>query len=230
MLVVEPDGGCPLDRLGTWLAEELPGADILTCRPWAGDPVPARSGADALLVLGGRMGAHDDDRHPWLPPLRRLLASAVDDAVPTLGICLGAQLLAAATGGAVERGDRGREAGVVDVRWTAAAVGDPLVGGLLDGPYPGPSMHQDAVTVLPPGSVWLGSTTDYPHQVFRVGTAAWGVQFHPEVSIGGFEAWARLDLPEAAAAAAARALAERDDEVVRAGRRLAGRFATLVLP
>jgi GMP synthase (glutamine-hydrolysing) len=232
LLVVEPDGGCPLDRLGTWLADALPGASTVTCRPWAGDAVPPRPAADGLVVLGGAMGAHDDAQHPWLGDVRALLAAAVDDAVPTLGICLGAQLLAAATGGTVRRGAHGREAGVVDVAWRAEAADDPLLGALaaeLPRAYPGPSMHQDAVTALPDGAVWLAETVDYPHQAFRVGGAAWGLQFHPEVSLPVFAAWARLDLPDPAhAAAVAGELEARDDEVVAAGRRLAARFAGLV--
>ncbi len=68
------------------------------------------------------------------------------------------------------------------------AAADELVGG-LPAPFPGPSMHRDAVTELPPGAVLLGETDLYPHQVFRIGEAAWGVQFHPEVSVQTFHAW-----------------------------------------
>ncbi|RJK97217.1 type 1 glutamine amidotransferase [Vallicoccus soli] len=228
LLVVEPDGGCPLDRLGGQLREALPGALVTTCRPWAGDAVPPRPAADGLVVLGGQMGAHDDDLHPWLADVRSLLAAAVEDAAPTLGICLGAQLLAAAAGGTVERGAHGREAGVVDVAWRPEAADDPLLGGLA-GSWPGPSMHQDAVTALPPGAAWLGAGDLYPHQAFRVGPAAWGVQFHPEVTVPVFGAWARLDLPDPDRAAAVTAeLADRDAEVAAAGAELARRFARLV--
>lgn len=232
LLVVEHEAGCPPDRLAGWLAEA--GVDLDVRRPWAGGRLPDRVGPDhdGLLVLGGSMGAQDDAAHPWLPPLRALLAESAATAVPVLGVCLGAQLLAVACGGAVRRGAAGIEAGVVDVCWRLEAAGDPLVGGLAD-PFPGPSMHQDAIVALPPGAVWLGQTAQYPHQAFRVGRAAWGVQFHPEVSLPTFRQWARdygraWDQWEAEPADVLDQLARRDVEVAGAGRALAERFAALV--
>jgi GMP synthase (glutamine-hydrolysing) len=190
--------------------------------------------AAGLVVLGGRMGAHDDDEAPWLPATRDLLGAAVADGTPTLGVCLGAQLLAVACGGRVEVGASGIEAGVVDVRWRAEAAQDPLFGGHPSGgSSPGPSMHQDAVVELPPGALWLGETPQYPHQAFRVGSRAWGVQFHPEASPTTFRGWSAthaddwprwgLDGDEVVAQ-----LERRDEEVVEAGRRLAVRFAALL--
>jgi GMP synthase (glutamine-hydrolysing) len=193
ILVVEHEPSCPLDRFAGWLADA--GAMIDTLRPYAGAPLPPRPAHDALVVLGGHMGAYDDAEAPWLPGVRDLLAAAVADGTPTLGICLGAQLLAVACGGRVEVGGPGPEAGVVDARWRAEAADDPLMAGLPD-PFPGPSMHHDAVTELPTGAVWLAETAMYPHQAFRLGAAAWGVQFHPEVSLPTFTEWARLDAPD----------------------------------
>ncbi|WP_053206057.1 type 1 glutamine amidotransferase [Jiangella muralis] len=222
--VVEHEPGCPLDRFGGWLAAA--GADVRVLRPYAGDPVPATPG-DGLIVLGGQVNAYDDGVAPWLPAVRSLLRSVVADGTPTLGICLGAQLLAVACGGKVDVGAApGRESGVADVRWRPEAAGDPLVGGLPD-PFPGPSMHADAVAELPPGAVWLGSSAMYPHQAFRVGAAAWGVQFHPEVSEPTFAGWA-AELPDVDAAPVVRELVHRDAEVVAAGMALASRFARIV--
>ncbi|RIQ11789.1 type 1 glutamine amidotransferase [Jiangella rhizosphaerae] len=222
--VVEHEPGCPLDRFGGWL--ESAGVRVRVVRPYAGDPVPSQPGA-GLIVLGGQMNAYDDGVAPWLPAVRSLLAAAVQDGTPTLGICLGAQLLAVACGGRVDVGAApGRESGVVDVHWRAEADGDPLVGGLPE-PFPGPSMHADAVAELPPGAVWLASSALYPHQAFRVGAAAWGVQFHPEVSEPTFAGWAD-ELPDVDAGPVVRELASRDAEVVAAGLELAARFARIV--
>jgi GMP synthase (glutamine-hydrolysing) len=133
----------------------------------------------------------------------------------------------------VEVGSRGIEAGVVDVRWRPEAADDPLVGGLTD-PFPGPSMHQDAVTVLPPGATWLGETAAYPHQVFRVGERAWGVQFHPEVTLDVFAEWRERVSPEewerygVDGAAAVEELRRRKTEVEDAGRLLTGRFVAVM--
>lgn len=222
--VVEHEPGCPLDRFGDWLDDA--GAAVRVLRPYAGDPLPAAPGA-GLIVLGGQANAYADDVAPWLPAVRSLLAAAAAEGTPTLGICLGAQLLAVACGGRVDVGAApGRESGVADVRWRPEAAGDPLVGGLAD-PFPGPSMHADAVAELPPGAVWLASSAMYPHQAFRVGAAAWGVQFHPEVSEPTFAGWAAR-LPGVDAAAVVRELVTRDADVVAAGRALATRFARIV--
>ena len=222
VVVIEHEPGCPLDRLAGWLT----GVTVEVVRPYAGDGVPGRA-RHGLIVLGGQMSAYDDGVAPWLPAVRGLLARSVEDGVPTLGICLGAQLLAVACGGRVDvAAAPGRESGVVDVRWRPEAASDPLVAGLADA-FPGPSMHADAVAELPPGSAWLASSAMYPHQVFRVGGAAWGVQFHPEVSMTTFGVWAG-EHPDVDTPAVTAEFARRDADVAAAGRQLAQRFAELV--
>lgn len=228
VLVVQHEDVCPLDRLGTWLGEA--GVQVELCRPYAGDRVPDSVAQDGLIVLGGHMGAYDDDLAPWLPATRRLLARAAAAATPTLGICLGAQLLAVACGGLVEVGRAGIEAGVVDVGWRDEAVDDLLFG---DEASARPSMHLDAVVRLPRGAAWLGATAQYPHQAFRVGGRAWGVQFHPEVSLPIFTAWveghdAHWPAGGSDGTAVIAQLARRDEEVARAGRRLERRFALVL--
>src|SRR6516225_1071278 len=103
--VVQHSAGEGLGRLADWLPAI--GVDVHPTHPYLGNRVPPSVEGDALIVLGGPMGAYDDDDAPWLPAVRGLLASAVDDGVPTIGICLGAQLLAVAAGGAVEKGAAG---------------------------------------------------------------------------------------------------------------------------
>jgi GMP synthase-like glutamine amidotransferase len=193
LLVVqhEADGG--LGRLAPAFAAA---AQLDVRRPDAGDALPATlAGYDGLVVLGGAMGATDDDVAPWLPATRRLLAAGVERRLPTLGICLGAQLLAVATGGRVERGAAGLEVGVVAVRLLPAAADDPLLGGVATtadgGGVAVPQFHQDAVTDLPPGAVLLAAGERYPHQAYRLGDRAWGLQYHPEVTPADFAAWLR---------------------------------------
>jgi GMP synthase (glutamine-hydrolysing) len=222
LVVVEHEPGCPLDRFADW----LDGLEIVTVRPHAGDTVPTEVDG-GLLVLGGQMSAYDDGSAPWLPATRRLLSWSASARVPTLGICLGAQLLAVACGGVVDVGAApGRESGVVDVHWRAEAAADPLVCHLPE-PFPGPSMHADAVTRLPPGATWLAETAMYPHQAFRIGTAAWGVQFHPEVSAATFRAWAEGH-PDVDTETVTAELRAHDAEVAAGGEALARRFAALV--
>lgn len=185
VLVVQHEDRVPLGRL------DLHGVDVDVVRPDRGDPLPHRlTDHDGLVVLGGRVAAWEDDVAPWLPATRDLLARAVADDVPVLGVCLGAQLLALATGGSVRRGAAGPETGVVEVTATPDAADDALVGGL------GPSWlaaqsHRDAVTALPGGAVLLAGSAAYPHQAFRLGRAAWGVQYHPEVTLEVLADWLR---------------------------------------
>jgi GMP synthase (glutamine-hydrolysing) len=211
-----------LDRFADW----LDGVTVEFVCPYAGDPVPETVPC-ALIILGGPMSADDDQLAPWLPEVRALVARTVAEGKPTLGICLGCQLLALACGGAVQNwAEPGWESGVIDVRWREEARSDPLVSGLPD-PCPGPSMHRDAVTRLPPDSVWLASSATYPYQAFRVGAAAWGFQFHPEASAARVESWAgyRADIEAADLLAQFTA---RDDEIVAAGMELAQRFSAIV--
>src|SRR3954452_16414720 len=87
----------PTEGLG-WLQEWLPdaGVHVHQIHPYLGHRVPASVEGDALVVLGGPMGAMEDERAPWLPSVRALLSPSVACGVPTLGICVGAQRLAAA--------------------------------------------------------------------------------------------------------------------------------------
>jgi GMP synthase-like glutamine amidotransferase len=155
------------------------GVEVVVVRPDRGQPIPASvSGIDGLVVMGGPMSAGRDDGFPSRRAELALLHAAVEAGVPTLGVCLGAQLLAAAAGGSVEVGPE-LEVGWGTVTLAAAAADDPLVAGI--GPEI-PVLHWHGETfTLPPGAVLLASSDRYPHQAFRLGPAAWGIQFHLEV-------------------------------------------------
>lgn len=194
VLVVQHEASTGPGWFGQWLAEA--GLRLDVRHPYAGDelPSPDRPARYAgLLVLGGAMGPADDESCPWLPASRRLLARAVEAAVPTFGICLGAELLTLACGGEVRRGPTA-ELGVLGIDVHPAASGDPVLGGL-------PSAarvlqwHWEEITRLPPGAVPLASSPAYEHQAFRLGTSAWGVQGHPEVTADIVASWAREDSP-----------------------------------
>ena len=84
VLVVQHQDDCPPALVGDWLVEAGCALDVR--RPYAGDELPADlSGHDALMVLGGSMGAHDDADHPWLTPTKALVRNAVATSTPTLG-------------------------------------------------------------------------------------------------------------------------------------------------
>lgn len=177
-LVVEPDAADPVARLGDWFRDA--GAELQVVRPYAGDALPASlEGFDALVVMGGTMGAGDDADVPWLAELRALIVTAVNGDTPTLGVCLGSQLLGLAMGGTVERNPEGPEVGASLVAKRQAAAGDPLFRELPITPDV-LQWHDDAVTTLPPGAELLMSSPGCATQAFRVGKFAWGVQFHVE--------------------------------------------------
>jgi GMP synthase (glutamine-hydrolysing) len=188
VLVVHNDDSDPVARLGDWLTDA--GLDLrLVAGP---DLPPDLSGYDGLVVLGGAMGAHDDATVPWLPHERALLREAVTTELPTLGVCLGAQLLALAHGGRVEPSPGGPEIGAQLIAKRAAASTDPLFGPMPITPDV-LQWHFDAITVLPPGAVHLASSPVCDNQAFRLGRLAWGIQFHIETTPEIVRSWAVED-------------------------------------
>jgi GMP synthase-like glutamine amidotransferase len=177
-------------HLATWLAEEDVALHVV--EPWRGDPLAGLTSYDALVVMGGPQQAWDDSSAPWLAQTKELLATATREGLPTLGVCLGAQLLAEATGGKVAPGEHGPELGARLVAKRDLAGGDPLFWDLPLSPVV-VQWHWDAVVELPPRATLLMSSTVYPHQAFRVGERAWGLQFHVECDEDMVTRWAAAD-------------------------------------
>lgn len=186
----------PVGRLGEWL--QTAGARLVVHDLAAGDAVPVPGAlSGGLLVLGGPMSADDDERVPYLPAVRELLRAATSDEVPTLAVCLGAQLLAAAHGGRVQPNPDGPELGAQLIAKRAAAANDPLFGPLPITPDV-IQWHFDAITTLPAGAIQLASSPMCEQQAFRLGRLAWGVQFHIETTPEQVRAWAAADAAELA--------------------------------
>ena len=217
-LVVQHTAHEGLGNLLEWLPAA--GLDVHPIHPYLGHRVPPSVEGDALIVLGGPMGAYDDADAPWLPATRALLSTAIDDGVPTLGICLGAQLLAVAAGGEVQPGSDGPELGLGTVEVLA---GDQL---LTAGSMPVVQWHYDTVTRMPDGAELLASSDAYRVQAFRVGDVAWGLQFHVEATAQMVHEWAASDGADASLADAVRFA---DDALRSAGEEVARRFAHIVI-
>lgn len=180
----------------------------------------------AAVVVSGSF-AMVTDRAPWSEATAAYLREAHARGMPILGVCYGHQLLAHALGGEVVVNPSGRHAGTAHVHTTQAARGDALFGAL-------PSeltvqvSHLQHVARLPEGAVLLAWAEGDPHQAFRIGQRAWGVQFHPEfdasVSRGYIETRRELIRAEGIDVDALLARLEDSDH----GARLLARFAELV--
>lgn len=154
---------------------------------------PAPDGAAAALVFGGAMRVDQDDEHPWLRTERDWVRSLLDSGTPVLGVCLGAQLIAASLGAEVKPGPA-PEIGFGTVRIRDS--GDPVIGGLA----PDASvLHWHGENFdLPDGAELLAWSAQTPVQAFRVGNA-WGLLFHAEADAALIDRW--LEVPEMAAEA-----------------------------
>ncbi len=155
----------------------------------------AVAAADVLVVLGGPMAAYETDRYPWLADELAAIERRLAAGRPTLGVCLGAQLMARALGATVAR------APAVELGWSpltlsAAGLESPLAG--LDG-VAVLHWHGDRFN-LPPGAVGLAATPPCPHQAFAVGRHALALQFHAEVDPARIEAWIAGNSADLAAA------------------------------
>lgn len=184
-LVIGHSKTASLRRLGPWLEQAGLGYELA----FGGDGLPSGlDGYSALIVLGGAPMPNEDDRFPWLAQTRALSAQALEQGVPTLGICLGGQLLAYVGGGIVEHRKLQPEHGMTTITLEPAAAHDPLFI-VLPQRIAMTENHVDHIIKLPEGAVLLAHSDRSPVQAFRLGTCAWGLQFHPEISAENIVSW-----------------------------------------
>lgn len=140
--------------------------------------------ADLVVVLGGEMGAYQTEEFPFLAAERALLRERLEAQRPTLGVCLGAQLMAASLGERVFRGET-TQIGFRRVEPTEAGAGSPLrhFAGV-----PVMQWHGDTFE-LPARATRLAGSSDYANEAFAIGNFALAVQFHPEVTDEMHEQW-----------------------------------------
>ena len=168
-------------------ALERHGFDVQTVELYeAGAAVPDIGRASALVFMGGPMSANDD--LPYLHREVELIREAVQLGTPVLGICLGAQLIAKALGGKVQRSPV-PEIGWFHIDLTAVGRLDPVFAGLEGAPTVF-HWHQDMFQV-PPGGELLATAPACPNQAFRAGRNIYGFQFHPEMTPAMIEDWQR---------------------------------------
>lgn len=180
----------PAARISDWAHAR--GHDFTVTRLFAAEPLPELPAMDALVVMGGPMGVHDEADHPWMRGEKHVIAAALEAGRHVLGVCLGAQMIAHVSGARVYR-NRFQEIGWFSVEATDAGM-DRLA---LPRRFNAFHWHGDTFQ-LPDGAVQLARTGACEQQMFTMGGRVLGIQFHLEVSpaeIAGMLA-AAGDLPE----------------------------------
>jgi GMP synthase-like glutamine amidotransferase len=140
-------------------------------------PLPAARETDALIVMGGPMGANDENRYPWIAAEKRFIAQVIEQGKTVLGICLGAQMIAAVLGARVYPNTH-KEIGWFEVTRTNAADHTDL-GGRLPERFTAFHWHGDTFDI-PGDAVHLAVSQACPHQGFLYDQRVLGLQFHLE--------------------------------------------------
>jgi len=165
-------------------------ADFRYLRPYAGESLPGSlDGWDAMIVLGGPIAVYEADENPFLDAEIDLLRMAIGQDFPTLGICLGSQLIAHAAGAKVYAGQV-REVGWGTVELTETLASDSLFSG-LPASLPVFQLHGDTFD-LPEDAERLAGNQAYPNQAFRIGQRVYGLQFHVEVTRDLVKNWTAI--------------------------------------
>ena len=153
---------------------------VETVQGFKGETYPTDLSAySGVIAMGGPMGVYDEDRYPWLRQEDALLKIAIQQDLPTLGVCLGSQLIAKAAGAEVQLGPR-KEIGWYPLTLSPAARQDPLWRS-FPSTFEAFEWHGDIFS-LPPGAVSLASSELYPHQALRLGQCVYALLFHLEVT------------------------------------------------
>ncbi|MGP4844955.1 glutamine amidotransferase [Marinobacter sp. 1Y8] len=162
-----------------WFISALsrPDLDVCVVDVTAGHPLP--ESPDGIVVTGSP--AMVSDRADWSEFTAGWLQAQVRNNTPVLGVCYGHQLLAHALGGTVDYHPEGREIGTLAVQKTEASHSDRLLRDLPN-TFSANLTHMQSVLTLPDGAELLAYSDHEPHQAFRYGDCAWGLQFHPEFS------------------------------------------------
>jgi GMP synthase (glutamine-hydrolysing) len=173
-------------------------------------PLPSVEDAAAWVITGSSSSV--TERAPWMLRTEEYVRAGVSAGVPVLGICFGHQIVAQALGGLVTKNPLGRELGTVDLEVEARADADALFAG-LPRTFAVNASHVDSVVRLPEGARVLAKTALEPVAAYAVGTATWGVQFHPEFDGDVVRGYVRVrsDLMKAEGLAPERALETATD-------------------
>jgi len=227
VLVVETQALVPIGSLEPALRDG--GIELMTWRPTHAPPPRTLEGISGLIALGGAANPDEDEEYPWLSTERDLLDQALQRNLPTVGICLGAELLAQVIGARMVRLAE-PEIGWRDLPLEPDAADDPLCS--QSSPHVLAFQWHSYGFDSPPGATVL-SRTDAGTQVFRWNDLAWGFQFHIEANKTVVASWIRRYRDELRAHGIGRAQLRvqtelRDARYVRQAVGIGQRFSLLV--
>lgn len=226
VLVVVNSMGSGIRRFGRWLET----AGVVCDERFGGDGFPeSLEGYSGLIMLGGGLLPDEYGSAPWLKQEGDLATQAIARDFPTLGICLGGQILAHVAGGEVRGKYGARETGATLISLVDAGIDDGVVGAIGASAHMIEN-HQDQITRLPKSAVHLARSEQVENQAFRLGERVWGVQFHPETGVEHLAKWNDVVLRERGLdLARMKSFAQSvDDENTRAAKAMALGFAKVV--
>ena len=227
ILVLQHDSDSGLGSLEAPLREAGIAIDVWESHVTLG--APRVSDYQGVIVLGGIVNPDQDDEHAWLASERSTIETALAEGIPTLGVCLGGQLLAQAAGGSAQASPHA-EIGWYEIEATPDLATDELFGGF---PARFPSFEWHHYCFEPPPGATLLARGGAFNQAFRYGDRAWGTQFHIEVGASSVHEWLGIGAADVEAHGFdGAAIAQRTDEInaehVALARQLSGRFAEIV--
>jgi GMP synthase-like glutamine amidotransferase len=164
-------------NIGLWAEQQ--GHTVTSTLLYADEPLPEVSEIDALAVMGGPMNIYQHRQYPWLCAEKRFIEKAVTAGIPTIGVCLGAQLIAGVLGAKIGENPH-VEIGWFPVRLTASAADSHVLAGL---PTEFMAFHWHGDTFgIPPEAIGLAESDACANQAFVYGESVLGLQFHLEYS------------------------------------------------
>ncbi len=180
------------ETLGVFFQEK--GLDMQTIELSDGERLPEDlTGIQAVVSLGGPMNVYEEEKYPFLKKEDVFLKQVVSREIPFLGLCLGSQLLAKACGAKVEKSPQ-KEVGFLPVQLTELGQKDPLFSG-INTTIDAFQWHEDMFQI-PEGAQLLASSPACPHQAFKVGPYAYGLQFHVEITDKSIRDWSEAYFPK----------------------------------
>ena len=183
----KPDIIARLGQYSDWIARTIAPAQhpVRVIDIIGGESLPAVNDTAGVILSGS---AHMvPERQPWSEATRRWLQHAVPAGLPVFAICYGHQLLADACGGEVGDNPRGLEIGSATITRLPACDDDPIFAA-LPAHFTANVTHFQSVLCLPETATRLAANEHDPHQAYRIGAHAWGVQFHPEFDAAAIRA------------------------------------------